>query len=136
MSDDLDRKAKVALDLIDKGAEEVQIVGTDIKVVRKSEAQQSPGPTQIVNVHAEATASQSVNIKTQFSIIREKMNAHYKGNPRLPELQEKIDGLEKELRKQKPDKTSVTAKLKWMLDYGWDAFIAVAPSIVDKFLLA
>jgi len=45
MPNDLETKAKVALDLLAQGAEEVTITGTDIKVVRKPQvdnAQQIP----------------------------------------------------------------------------------------------
>lgn len=43
MPNDLETKAKVALDLLAQGAEEITITGTDIKVVRKPQADRSYG---------------------------------------------------------------------------------------------
>lgn len=135
MSDDLETKAKVALDLLAQGAEEVTITGTDIKVVRKSQADnanQSETANTVINVNANATASSSVNISAQFSIVKEELRRVHEATPEWPQLKNKIDQLEKEVKKSKPNKSSLKKKLRWFLDFGWDVFAKVAPIVLSS----
>jgi hypothetical protein len=135
MSDNLETKAKVALDLLAQGAEEVTITGTDIKVSRKSredKTQQSQSGNTVINVNTNATASSSVNISAQFSIVKEELRRIHESSPMWPQLVEKIDQLEKEVKKSKPDKSSLKDKLRWLLDFGWDVFAKVAPIILSS----
>jgi coenzyme F420-reducing hydrogenase delta subunit len=129
-------KAKVALDLLDRGAEVVSITGTDIKVVRKSQidhAHQLPmGNNIVININANATASSSVNISTQFSIVKEELRRTYETSAEWSQLKEKIDQLEKEVKKLSPSESSLKEKLCWLLDFGWDVFAKIAPIVLNN----
>jgi len=94
MANELEAKAKVALDLLAQGAEEISITGTDIKVVRKSKsdhAQEIPTGNTVINVNTSATARSSVNISAQFSIVKKDLRRAYETLPRWPQLKKKID---------------------------------------------
>lgn len=135
MPNDLETKAKVALDLLAQGAEEVTITGTDIKVVRKPQAdnaQQIPTGSTVININANATASSSINISAQFSIVKEELRRSHETSPGWPQLKEKIDQLEKEVKKSTPNKSSLQEKLRWFLDFGWDIFAKVAPIVLNS----
>jgi len=135
MPNDLETKAKVALDLLAQGAEEVTITGTDIKVVRKSQVdntQQIPTGSTVININANATASSSINISAQFSIVKEELRRSHETSPGWPQLKEKIDQLEKEVKKSTPNKSSLKEKLRWLLDFGWDVFAKVAPIVLNS----
>lgn len=135
MANDLETKAKVALDLLAQGAEEVTITGTDIKVVRKLQVdntQQIPTGSTVININANATASSSINISAQFSIVKEELRRSHETSPGWPQLKEKIDQLEKEVKKSTPNKSSLQEKLRWFLDFGWDIFAKVAPIVLNS----
>ena len=135
MPNDLETKAKVALDLLAQGAEEVTITGTDIKVVRKLQVdntQQIPTGSTVININANATASSSINISAQFSIVKEELRRSHETSPGWPQLKEKIDQLEKEVKKSTPNKSSLKEKLRWLLDFGWDVFAKVAPIVLNS----
>lgn len=135
MPNDLETKAKVALDLLAQGAEEVTITGTDIKVVRKPQAdnaQQISTGSTVININANATASSSINISAQFSIVKEELRRFHETSPGWPQLKEKIDQLEKEVKKSTPNKSSLQEKLCWFLDFGWDIFAKVAPIVLNS----
>ena len=135
MPNNLETKAKVALDLLAQGAEEVTITGTDIKVVRKSQVdntQQIPTGSTVININANATASSSINISAQFSIVKEELRRSHETSLEWPQLKEKIDQLEKEVKKSTPNKSSLKEKLRWLLDFGWDVFAKVAPIVLNS----
>lgn len=135
MPNDLETKAKVALDLLAKGAEEVTITGTDIKVVRKPQvdnAQQIPIGSTVINISTNATASSSINISAQFSIVKEELRRSHETSQEWPQLKEKIDQLEKEVKKSTPNKSFLKEKLRWLLDFGWDVFAKVAPIVLNS----
>ena len=137
MSDNLEAKAKVALDLLAQGAEEVTITGTDIKVLRKSQAtntQQNTSGNTVINVNANATANTLVNITAQFSIVKEELRRVHESSPEWPQLKDKIDELETEVKKSKPNKTSLKNKMRWLLDFGWDVFAKVAPIVFEQYI--
>ena len=136
MNTDLDTKAKVAFDLLAQGAEEVSIVGTDIKVVRRTSdpdsKKSSSGNTQIVHVHTQTSANSSANVAAHFSIIRHDLRENYKNDKRLSELEKGLSEIENELKKQSPNKKKLNRILHWLLDFGWEAFLKVTPIIIDK----
>jgi len=135
MPSDLEDKSKVVLDLLAQGAEEVTITGTDIKVLRRSQAanaqQNAPGNI-VINVNANATATSLVNITAQFSIVKEELRRVHESSPEWPQLKDKIDELEKEVKKSKPNKSSLKDKMSWLLDFGWDVFAKVAPIVLSS----
>lgn len=137
MEEDLRVKAAVALDLLGRGAEEVAITGTDI-VVRKRmpevSHQGSGGNTQVVNVHTQAASSSSANIVAHISVVRHELREIYKTNEKLPELEKKLDALESELSKSRPDKSKLKKYLQWLMDFGWEAFIKIMPVVLEKFV--
>lgn len=136
MNNDLDIKAKVALDLLAQGAEEVRISDTDLVVRRRTgyETQGNPfGNTQIVNVHTNASSSSSANIAAQFSILRQEIKEIYKGDVRLSELEGKIAEIENELNKKSSDKSTLGNLLHWLSDFNWDTYLKIIPIILEKF---
>ena len=65
MSDDLENKAIVALNLLNQGAEEVSIIGTDITVKRRTDPIENIGSipgSQLVIVNNQASAYSKVNV--------------------------------------------------------------------------
>lgn len=141
MSRDLEAKAKVILDLLNSGAEEVSITGTDIKVVRKPPPD-NPGPNaqgtiQIVNVNAQASSDSSVSLSYKINIAHVELKEKYKqDDKRLEEIDGKLNSLEKELSKPKPNENKLKEILRWAIDFGWDVFAKVAPIIINKILTA
>lgn len=136
MNNNLDFKAKVALDLLAQGAEEVRISDTDLIVRRRIgyETQGNPfGNMQIVNVHANASASSSVNIAAQFSILRQELKEIYKNDSRLRELEEKIAKIESELNKKSSNKSTLSNLLHWISEFNWDTYLKIIPIILEKF---
>lgn len=136
MNKNLDVKAKVALDLLAQGAEEVRITDTDLVVRKRTgyKTQGSPfGNTQIVNVHTNVSASSSANIAAQFSILRQELKEIYKGDNKLPELEGKIAQIEIELNKKSSDKSILSNLLHWISDFNWDIYLKIIPIILEKF---
>lgn len=137
MDKDLENKARVALDLLAQGAEEVHITGTDIKVLRRheyaSQEEKPTGNTQIVNVVAHASASSSANITAQFSILRQELKQIYKDDARLNDLEKNIAKIENELNKRAPDKSILKNLLHWISDFDWDTYLKTIPIILEKF---
>ncbi|MGO9021893.1 MAG: hypothetical protein ACLQVJ_26440 [Syntrophobacteraceae bacterium] len=135
MSTDLDTKAKVALDLLDRGAEEVSIVGTDIKVIRRGRenlSHQAGGNIQIVNVDSRSSANPSINISASISIVRQEVERDFKEDERYPEILDKLKEIELELTKPTPDKAKTKGLLHWFLDLDWASFAKIIRIVLEK----
>ncbi len=141
MSQDLQAKAKVIIDLLNQGAEEISITGTDIKVVRKPTPDNlgpnAQGTIQIVNVNAQASSQSSTSLELQINIARVELKEKYRqDDKRVQEIDRKLNSLEKELSKPTPNQNKLKEILRWAIDFGWDVFAKVAPIIIDKVLTA
>ncbi len=133
ITEELKAKADVALDLIAQGADEVEISGTDIKVLRrkKNEAVGS-GMTQVVNVNASASAQTVTALAVRLHYIREELEQAHRDDPKIDQLRSKLSSLEKELEKKKPNDKVLKSIVKWSADKGWDVFMKLIPIIIDK----
>ena len=101
---DLKDKAEVARDLISQGAEEVQITGTDLKVVgKRSSSIAPPGSIQVVNVNAQAITHSQIVLSVRLHLVRRELEVIYQGKAVLNEVLEKLSTLEQELAKKNPD---------------------------------
>jgi hypothetical protein len=133
--DHLDKIAKVAVDMMSKGADEVSISGYGIKLVsRKSLPTVGSGTSnnyQVVSVHSNAVANAS-NVTAHFSIVRQSLRDIYGEDRRLSDLEKKLTEIEKEIKKRRPDKNKLKSFLQWLTDFGLEAFTKVAPIIIDK----
>ena len=82
MSQDLEAKAKVIIDLLNQGAEEISITGTDIKAVRRPSPDNlgpnTQGTIQIVNVNAQASSQSSTSLEFRINIARVELKEKYK----------------------------------------------------------
>ncbi len=138
MNKDLEAKEKVILNFLATHAEvdEIQITDSSFIVRRRTryetQANQT-GSTQIVNVHANASASSSANITAQFSVLRKELKDIYKGDVRLNDLEEKIGKIEVELNKKAPDKLTLKKLLHWISDFDWNTYLKILPIILGKF---
>lgn len=136
MNNNLDTKARVALDLLAQGADEVRITDTDF-VVRKRSGYEKQGSrfgnTQIVNVNTSASASSSSNIAAQFSILRQELKEIYEDDNKLHELENKIAQIEVEINKRSSDKSKLSNLLHWISDFNWDIYLKIIPIILGKF---
>jgi hypothetical protein len=136
MNNDLEHKSKVVVDLLDRGVDYINITNTSLIVWRHPvyDIRGNPiGNTQIVNVHAKALASTSVNYATQLSILHEELKEIYKNDKRLNEIEEKIREIEIELKKKSPDKINLKKLLSWILDFDWEIYLRIIPIILEKF---
>ena len=140
MDEELKAKAEVIRDLLAQGVEEVSIIGTDIKVVRKKASeshQQITGANKQninVNVLAQASAQSTTTLVLRLNLSRLELKDNYKNDKRLFEIEKKLDMLEKEIAKASPNKNTLKKILQWALNFGWDVFLKIAPIVIDKVL--
>ncbi len=135
MSDDLENKAVVALNLLNQGAEEVSIVGTDIKVKRRTDPIEKIGSipgSQLVIVNNQASAYSKVNVETHISIVREELRQIYGNGKKFKEIDSNLTDIEPELKKKNPNKSSLRNFLHWLTDFGGKALEKLAPLIIEK----
>jgi hypothetical protein len=129
----LKARAEVALDLINRGAEEVQITGTDLKVVGKRSPYSSPaGSVQVVNVNAQTSVHSQVELSFRLHIVQKELEEAYKGRAAFDDISEKLRSLEQELEKRQPDKSVLKNIIAWAIDTGSDVLAKLAPIIIDK----
>lgn len=136
-------KVKVIQDLLNQGASEITITGTDIKVTKhninnfeyflKNFPNQLP---QILNFNI----SQNTSVSTTFSIELDKayndLSTSKIFENKVDELSSQIEELKSELIKKKPNKTKLKIILQWSLNKGWEVFIKLAPIILNKMLIS
>ena len=135
MNNDLESKAIVVLNLLKQGAEEVSIVGTDIKVKRRTysiENKRSITSSQIVVVNNQASADTKVNMETHISIVREELKQIYGNGKRFKEIENNLTVVYPELKKKNPNKSNLRKFLHWLTDFGGKAFEKLAPIIIEK----
>ena len=134
MNRELKLKADVIRDLLARGAEEVSITGTNIKVKKpKKQPRTSGGPTQIVNVQTQANVQTNLSLPLRLNFAHSELKNQYKRNKKkISEINSKVKSLEKELSKGKYSKGTLKKTLNWALNFGWDAFVKIAPIIIDK----
>ena len=107
MSNDLEDKAIVALNLLKEGAEEVSIIGTDITVKRKVHPSENKGllpGSQFVIVNNQASIDSKINIETHLSIVKEELRQLYRNGSEFQEIQKNLGAIEPELTRKNPNK--------------------------------
>lgn len=135
MSNDLEDKAIVALNLLKEGAEEVSIIGTDITVKRKVHPSENKGllpGSQLVIVNNQASVDSKINIETHLSIVKEELRQLYRNGSEFQEIQKNLGAIEPELIRKNPDKPKLKKFLHWLTDFGGKALEKLAPIIIDK----
>jgi hypothetical protein len=90
--------------------------------------------TQVVNVNAQATSHSTAELTVRLHFIRKEIENSYRNSKDLPKIRKKIDLLEGELTKTRPDKSELKKIIKWSLNTGRSLFLKIAPIIVDKLL--
>lgn len=135
MSDDLENKAIVALNLLNQGAEEVSIIGTDITVKRRTDPIENIGSipgSQLVIVNNQASAYSKVNVETHISIVREELRQIYGNGKKFKEIDSNLTDIEPELKKKNPNKSNLRSFLHWLTDFGGMALEKLAPLIIER----
>ena len=133
MSEELKAKAEVAKDLILQGAGEVNITGSDLKVIKgRPFPSASAGTTQVVHVNAQASAHSVQELGLRLHLFRKEIEARYAGNEEIKDMKEKLDLLEQEIGKKSPNQNVLKKIAHWALNAGWDIFLRLMPIIIDK----
>lgn len=132
MKGELELKAKVITDLMEKGATEITIEGTNIKVTRREYLKMISAPSQVVNVKVDASSHFSAEINSKLDGALDYLKSKYIEKRELSELEDKINILKQELSKSNPNKSKLKSILKWSLDKGLDIFVKLAPPVIEK----
>ena len=136
MFDELETKAKIITDLMEKGAEEITIVGDNIKVTKNLYQKMIKGnypehsQTQIVNVTLQTTAQNITKINLQIDKAFENLKSLDIMKDRIDELEHNIEIIKSELSNKKPDKNKLLNVIKWACNIGWEVFSKLAPIIL------
>ena len=129
--DELLLKAKVIADLMEQGATEVTIVGTDISVTREDYQQITASPPgQVVNINISAEAN--IHINQLDAALNELRSSKGLTKAKKSELDKQGRALRKELTKGEPNRTNVRKVLVWALENSWEAFKKLAPIVLEK----
>ena len=130
---ELKAKADVARDLIAQGADEVEISGTDIKVLRRKQNEVlGSGMTQVVNVRANSSVHTPMELALQLHYVSKELEELYREDPEIDQLRSRLSELEEELAKKKPNNGVLKSIIKWSMDKGWDVFVKIIPIIINK----
>ncbi len=135
MSNDLENKAIVALNLLNQGAVEVSITGTDITVKRKTDPMENKGlisGSQVLIVNNQASSYSKANVETHISIVREELRQLYGNGKKFREIESNLNEIEPELKKKNPNKSNLKRFLHWLIDFGGKALEKLAPIIIEK----
>ena len=136
MFDELETKAKIITDLMEKGAEEITIVGDNIKVTKNLYQKMIKGnypehsQTQIVNVTLQTTAQNITKINLQIDKAFENLKSLDIMKDRIDELEHNIEIIKSELSNKKPDKNKLLNVIKCACNIGWEVFSKLAPIIL------
>lgn len=136
MADNLDAKLRVATDLLQQGATEVEISDSAGKIVAKrgpAAPALTSQPSSVVNVAvvanaaAEATANSYVQQLT--SIRQELIDKH---PDKKKEIQQQFRELEQELRKVTPSKRLLRKFIVWACQFDWDTLLKLLTIILGQ----
>lgn len=130
MPGELERKAKVIADLFEKGAVEVEITGTDIRVTKAEYFALVREP--IHSTPPSVNVSVTTNVNTLVEATLERALHALSNRDDTDELRKQIDALKSELAKHKPNKDRLAEIMKWSLDKGFDVFLKLVPAILQK----
>ena len=131
MSSDLAERYKVALDLIERGATEVEI-SKDHLVVRKisagnGEDRTVPQTNVQVSVVTSASAQSVASVQLTLRDIRDDLVRRKPDD--APEIEAQFDDLENELSQERPSKRQLRRFLKWAADLDWPTYVKLALGI-------
>ena len=134
MANGLDEKYRIAVDLLEKGATEVEITDAQLIVRRRSVSSedgsaQSPQTNVSINVASIATASIISNVRAEIGLMR---NNLLQKRPKLTkEINKQFDDVEHELSKNTPSKRTLRRFLKWAADLDWKTYAKLAKMIIE-----
>lgn len=80
-----------------------------------------------------ANQTQTVNVSVSIKQVIKYIKETEPDAVRAAEAEEKLNELEKELKQESPAWAKVKDILKWLLDFGRDAFLAVLPVILEQY---
>lgn len=135
---DLERRAKVATDLFEKGAALVKITDTGIEVDWREYSAITGGSkgtvSQTVKVNVSATAKASSSISVVFREIITQLQNYDIEPDKIPEAKIKLNTLEKELSKKNPRWNVVKQVLGWALDCSKELFLRLSVILAEYYV--
>lgn len=136
---DLERKAKIAVDLFEQGAARVKIIGDDIEVDWR-EYQDAVGAdrgavSQTVKVNVSATALASSSISHRIQEIANELDKSGLDSAKILEAKERLKILEREVKKARPRWNVVKQVLVWALDFSKEVFLRLAVIAAERLLM-
>lgn len=78
-------------------------------------------------------ANQTVNVSVSIKQVIKHIKETEPDAERAAEAETKLNELEKELKQDSPTWAKVKDILKWLLDFGRDAFLAVLPIVLEQY---
>lgn len=132
--DDLETKARLVMDLFEKGATRVKVTDTGIEVDRR-EYEAATGPvSQNVQVNVSTSASSVALISNSIRQIIRELDRLGIDSAKAPEAKEKLETLEEEFRRKSPRWNVVKQVLHWALDFSTELFLRLAVLMAEHYL--
>jgi hypothetical protein len=132
--DDLETKARLVMDLFEKGATWVKITDDGIEVDRREYEAATEPVSQNVQVSVSTSASSAASISNSIQQITRELNQLGIDVAKAPEAKEKLKTLEEELRKERPHWNVVRQVLQWALDFSRELFLRLAVLIAERYV--
>lgn len=130
----LQERAKVIVDLMEKGASYVEITDTGIRVSRKDYEQMigkgESQPGQIIQLINTMSTNINVDSSAMVSQILDGIRSSERDADRLRQAEENLGMLLEETHKKKPKWQNVKRVLEWALHFGKDIFIQLVPVLL------
>ncbi len=127
----LQKRVKVIVDLLERGASSVEITDSGIKVSRKEYEQivgyARPQQNQIVQLINNISTNINIDSRTIINQVLDNIRNNESSPERVSEAEKKLGLLLKEIQKKKPKWHNVKGVLKWALDFEKDVFIQLIP---------
>lgn len=135
---DLEKRAKVATDLFEKGAARVTITDTGIEVDWREYSDITSGDkggvSQTVKVDVSATAKASSSLSAEFREIEKQLHNYDIDSKIIPEAKIRLRTLETELKKKNPKWNVVKQVLGWALNCSKELFLRLSAILVEHYL--
>ncbi len=135
MSNELDARWRVAVDLLAKGASEVFISGEQILVRRIPNNQPASSPVPALtnvnlNVSAHSSATSVVAVRNELAEIQSELVE--RRSSEATGIKQKMAELEGELSKRHPSKKRLKGFLKWAAGLDWTTYTKLAKLIMEN----
>ena len=138
--ENLEAKARVATDLFEKGVARVKITGTDIEVDWREYAEATSGDrsavSQTVKVNVSTTALAVSSISERIHEIAGELDKSGVDSKKVLEAKQRLETLEKELKKTNPRWKVAKQVLRWSLDFSKELSLRLAVIVAERFMTA